>query len=203
MMNQIILASGSPRRKELLASLGVDFEVKTKPIDESFPADLPAREVATYLAKAKATAFAQEMTPEKKQEQEVSAASRPTLVITADTVVILEDKILAKPANKEEAQAMLQALSGSTHLVITGVCILAQGELRAFDETTKVVFKELSAQEIDYYIDHYKPFDKAGAYGIQEWIGMIGIERIEGDYYNVVGLPLHKLYTHLKQLGSI
>ncbi|HAS41786.1 MAG TPA: septum formation protein Maf [Microscillaceae bacterium] len=194
-MTQIILASGSPRRKELLASLGVDFQVKTKPIDETFPADLPAREVATYIAKAKAEAFAEEIKSGKVNEQ--------ALVITADTVVILGNEILAKPADKKEAQAMLQALSGSTHLVITGVCILTNEGLQTFDETTSVVFKALSAAEIDYYIDHYQPFDKAGAYGIQEWIGMVGIERIEGDYYNVVGLPVHKVYAHLKQLGAL
>ncbi|OJJ20824.1 septum formation protein Maf [marine bacterium AO1-C] len=194
-MTQIVLASGSPRRKELLGSLGVDFQVKTKPIDETFPADLPAREVATYIAKAKANAFAEEIMQGKVDKQ--------ALIITADTVVILDNKILAKPADKREAQEMLHALSGSTHLVITGVCILTQGGLQTFDEVTSVVFKELSASEIDYYIDHYQPFDKAGAYGIQEWIGMVGIERIEGDYYNVVGLPVHKVYAHLKQLGAL
>lgn len=189
-MTQITLASGSPRRKELLSSLGIDFQVRTKPIDETFPANLPAREVATYIAKAKAEAFTGDIGANE-------------LIITADTVVILGDEILAKPADKKEAQKMLQALSGSTHLVITGVCILTAEGFQTFDETTSVVFKQLSTQEIDYYIDNYQPFDKAGAYGIQEWIGMVGIERIEGDYYNVVGLPLHKVYNHLKQLGVI
>lgn len=189
-MTQITLASGSPRRKELLSSLGIDFQVKTKPIDEAFPADLPTSEVATYIAKAKAEAFTEDIGTNE-------------LIITADTVVVLGNEILAKPADKKEAQEMLQALSGSTHLVITGVCILTSEGFQTFDETTSVVFKQLSAQEIDYYIDNYKPFDKAGAYGIQEWIGMVGIERIEGDYYNVVGLPLQKVYSHLKQLGVI
>lgn len=185
-MTQITLASGSPRRKELLASLGVDFQVRTKPTDETFSSDMAPKEVAAYLAKIKAEAFAHDITPEE-------------LIITADTVVIHHQQILGKPADKAEAQQMLQLLSGDVHWVITGVCIFYEGNYHTFSETTKVTFKELTNWEINYYIDHYQPFDKAGAYGIQEWIGMVGIERIEGDYYNVVGLPLRTVYENLRK----
>lgn len=187
-MIKIILASGSPRRKELLASLGVDFEVHTKPIDESVGDSQPPHEAAQYLAHLKAQAFEGTIADDE-------------LVITADTVVIHDHKILGKPADKAEAQQMLRGLSGDRHEVVTGVCIYYQNHYDVFAESTQVVMKPLSNEEIDYYIDHYQPFDKAGAYGIQEWIGMVGIERIEGDYYNVVGLPLHTLYTKLKAIA--
>jgi septum formation protein len=187
-MTKIILASGSPRRKELLASLGVDFEVHTKPIDESVGDNQPPHEAAQYLAHLKAKAF------------EGSAAANE-LIITADTVVIHDNKILGKPADKAEAQQMLCGLADDTHEVVTGVCIYHQDRYDVFAENTQVVMKPLSNEEIDYYIDRYQPFDKAGAYGIQEWIGMVGIERIEGDYYNVVGLPLHKLYAKLRAIA--
>lgn len=185
-MTQITLASGSPRRKELLASLGVDFQVRTKPIDEDFSSDMAPEQVAAYLAKLKAEAFAYDIAPEE-------------LIITADTVVIHNQQILGKPADKAEAQRMLQTLSGAVHRVITGVCIFYKGHYYTFSETTQVTFKELTSGEINYYIDHYRPFDKAGAYGIQEWIGMVGIERIEGDYYNVVGFPLRIVYENLRK----
>ncbi|EAY31387.1 Maf family nucleotide pyrophosphatase [Microscilla marina] len=187
-MIKITLASGSPRRKELLASLGVDFEVRTKPIDESVGDAQPPHEAAQYLARLKAQAFEKDVQPHE-------------LIITADTVVIHDHKILGKPQNKAHAQQMLLALSGNTHEVVTGVCIYYQHKYEVFAETTQVVFKSLTTQEVNYYIEHYQPFDKAGAYGIQEWIGMVGIERIEGDYYNVVGLPLQKVYTRLKAIA--
>jgi len=186
MMNlshNLILASKSPRRQQLLREAGFDFEIKTKDVDESFSESLPSNEVAKYLAKKKASAFESE--------------TQNAIVITADTVVIKDTKILGKPADKSEAFAMIRSLSGSVHQVVTGVCIKQGANEIVFDDTTLVYFKELTDLEIDYYIDNYKPFDKAGAYGIQEWIGMIGITKIEGSYFNVVGLPIQKLYEEL------
>ena len=182
----LILASNSPRRQELLRSLGIPFKVQVKETDEDFPASMPAREVARYLAEQKAKAFL-------PQQQE-------TLIITADTTVVLDEDVLNKPADADEAFQMLRRLSGRSHQVITGVCLLHQQQLHSFDDTTRVYFRELDDEEINYYISQWKPFDKAGGYGIQEWIGMIGIERIEGSYYNVMGLPADKLYQHLKKL---
>lgn len=187
-MTKITLASGSPRRKELLASLGIDFQVRTKPIDESVGDTQPAAEVAEYLARLKAKVFEND-------------AQNDELIITADTVVIHNQQVLGKPKDKQHAQQMLHALSDDVHEVITGVCMYYKGNYHSFSETTRVTFKALSAKETTYYIDHYKPFDKAGAYGIQEWIGMIAIKRIEGDYYNVVGLPVYRVYAMLKELG--
>lgn len=185
----LLLASNSPRRKELLARLGLTFEVKVKEVHEDFPEHLQREEVAEYLASHKAEAYREELQDEA--------------LITADTIVCLGDRILNKPADYAEAFAMLQALSGNKHEVITGVCVLTKDQKAVFHDTTSVYFKTLSEVEIDYYITHYKPYDKAGAYGIQEWIGMIGIERIEGSYFNVVGLPVQKLYIQLKALGLV
>lgn len=182
---RLILGSKSPRRKELLKSLGFDFDLKVRSVDESFPNDLPVADLAEFIAKKKAEAF--------------DDLAEDELVITSDTVVVCEDKALAKAANKEEAKAMLELLSGKTHQVITGVCLKSKFKTVSFSETTQVHFGKLSNEEMDYYISQYQPFDKAGAYGIQEWIGMIGIEGIEGDYYNVMGLPLHKLYKELQR----
>ncbi|MFD2244834.1 Maf-like protein [Pontibacter ruber] len=181
----ILLASNSPRRKELLAGLGLTFTVRVKEVHEDFPEHLYREEVAEFLASHKADAYQHELTNE--------------LLITADTIVCLEDRILNKPADYEEAFQMLRALSGTAHEVITGVCLLTKEKKTVFHDVTKVYFKELTDAEIDYYITHYKPFDKAGAYGIQEWIGMIGIKKIEGSYFNVVGLPVQKLYDHLAE----
>lgn len=180
----LILASKSPRRQQLLKSLDLTFEIKTKDIDEDFPNNLHPQEVAKYLAEKKANAFKNDLTNE--------------VLITADTVVVMGDKILGKPDNRNEAQSMLQSLSDSVHQVITGVCIASKSQQIVFDDVTKVHFKALTQQEIDYYIDHYQPYDKAGAYGIQEWIGMIGIDKIEGSYFNVVGLPLNLVHQHLE-----
>ena len=179
----LILASKSPRRQELLRSLEVDFEIRTKEVDESFPSTIPVNEVAEYLAVKKSQAF-----------EDLKGSE---LVITSDTTVLNDGQILNKAENAQEAFEMIQSLSGKTHQVITGVCLRSSNKKVSFSETTKVTFRKLEKAEIEHYIQNYKPFDKAGAYGIQEWIGMVGIEKIEGDFYNVMGLPLHKLYKHL------
>jgi len=185
----LLLASNSPRRKELLASLGLIFDVRVKEVNEDFPEHLKRAEVAEYLASHKADAYAADIETEA--------------LITADTIVCLGDKILNKPENHEEAFAMLRVLSGTSHEVITGVCIMTKKQKVVFHDVTKVYFKHLSDAEINYYITNYKPFDKAGAYGIQEWIGMTGIKRIEGSYFNVVGLPVQKLYQKLVELNVV
>lgn len=184
----ILLASNSPRRKELLAGLGLSFEVRVKEVHEDFPEHMQREEVAEYLASHKADAYAADLQDE--------------VLITADTIVCLGERILNKPSDAAEAFEMLRALSGQAHEVITGVCLLTKETKTVFHDVTKVYFKELTDEEIQYYIEHYQPFDKAGAYGIQEWIGMIGIEKIEGSYFNVVGLPVQKLYTYLLPLDS-
>ena len=180
---KITLASKSPRRRELLAGLGIDFEVKVLPgIDESYPADMPATDVSQYIASKKAAAY--------------EVADRD-LVITADTLVIVGDEILGKPHNAADAHRMLRLLSGRRHQVTTGVCMVSADKKRSFSVTTDVAFKALSDAEIDYYIEHYRPFDKAGAYGIQEWIGYIGVTSIHGSYFNVMGLPVQRIYEEL------
>ena len=184
-MKKIILASKSPRRKELLNLLDVEFSIEVRAVNEVFSDRLKTDEVAEYLARLKADAF-KSIKPDE-------------LIITADTVVVLNDEILGKPKNTSEAQQMLKNLSGKSHLVITGVCLKTNDRLISFSSSTKVYFKKLTTSEIDYYIENYQPFDKAGSYGIQEWIGAIGITKIEGSYYNVVGLPIYKLNEELKQ----
>lgn len=179
----LILASNSPRRQELLRAAGYSFKVKTRPVDESYPSDLPPREVASFLAKKKAEAYLPHL------EDEV--------VITADTVVKLGDELLGKPGNTTEAIKMLNKLSGTDHEVITGVCVADKNMQIAFEDVTRVFFRSLNSREIEYYVEQYQPFDKAGAYGIQEWIGMVGIKKITGSYFNVVGLPVAKLYDVL------
>ena len=181
---RLILASKSPRRKELLDTLDMPFQVETYPIEEDFPEALPPEEVAEFLAIKKAKGFRQ------LQQSE--------LLLTSDTTVILNAKILGKPANRTEAIAMLTALSGTRHAVVSGVCLTTSTRQVSFSEKTAVNFRRLNPDEIEYYVDQYHPFDKAGAYGIQEWIGKIGITSIEGDYYNVVGLPLQSLYRQLQ-----
>ena len=180
---KIILASNSPRRKELLGGLGVDFEVKVlKGVDESYPDILPAKDVAEYIATEKAAAYT-------VQEDE--------LLITADTVVIVGQDILGKPKDAADACRMLRELSGKTHQVVTGVCLTTSKEQRRFSVTTDVTFKQLSDAEIEHYVDKYKPYDKAGAYGIQEWIGYIGVTALNGSYYNVMGFPVQRVYEEL------
>lgn len=182
----IILASGSPRRKELLAGLGINFETKVlKGIDESYPNNIPAKEVAEYISKQKAAAYK-------------NILNDKDMIITADTVVINGKEILGKPHNKQQASEMLENLSNKTHSVVTGVTILTKEKSISFSTETKVDFAKLSGEEINYYIDNYKPFDKAGAYGIQEWIGYVAVKSISGSYFNVMGLPIQRLYQELK-----
>ncbi len=182
---KIILASKSPRRQQMLADLGLDCEIRTKEVEEVYPSHLQLEEIPVYLAELKAKAFQEDL-----QDDE--------LVITADTIVCVDNQVLGKPKDRADAVKMLQLLSGRSHQVISGVCLMSNHKQKSFATTTKVYFKNLTSDEIDYYIDNYKPFDKAGAYGIQEWIGYIGIERIEGSYYNVVGLPIQRLYEEIK-----
>jgi septum formation protein len=183
----LILASKSPRRQQLLKDAGFKFEVVSIDVDESFPNSLKARHVAKYLAEKKANAYQSQLKNE--------------YLITADTVVIIDAQILNKPLDYDEAKSMLQKLSGRVHKVMTGVSVTNKDSMTSFDETTSVTFKTLTNKEIDHYIMAYQPFDKAGAYGIQEWIGMIGIERIDGSYFNVVGLPVHTLYKVLMEMN--
>ena len=181
----IILASASPRRRQLLEQLGIDFTVKViDGLDESYPAELAWQEIPEYISRKKAEGHSSLLTPS-------------TMIITADTLVMLDGKPLGKPADAAEARLMLRNLSGRSHFVITGVTILTSLKSTSFSTTTEVFFDSLTDDEIDFYITRFKPMDKAGAYGIQEWIGAAGIRRIEGSYYNVMGLPLHSLYTAL------
>jgi septum formation protein len=181
----IILGSKSPRRKELLSGLGVQFEIRTLDTNEDYPNTISNREVPTFLAKLKAQALVDTLKAEE-------------ILITSDTIVLLENEILGKPKDASQAFEMLRKLSGKSHEVITGVHLRSQQKSKSFQVVTKVYFKELADAEIDYYIQNYKPFDKAGSYGIQEWIGYIGISKIEGSYFNVVGLPVSELYDELK-----
>ena len=182
----IILASKSPRRQELLRGMGLDFEILTKETSEDYPAELPLDEVPKYLSLQKSLAF---------NENELPV---DYLLITSDTVVICEGEILGKPKDKEDAERMLQLLSGKTHHVVTGVTVRSAGKTESFAVRSNVTFAELDEEEINYYIEHCKPYDKAGAYGIQEWIGYVGISGLEGSFYNVMGLPTRKLYQCLK-----
>jgi septum formation protein len=181
-----ILASRSPRRAQLLKSLGIDFKVIVKEVDESYPSILKNEEIPVYLAKLKARPFLNDM-------------GEKDLVITADTIVCLDGKVLGKPKNKKEAHQMLNELSGKNHQVISGVCLTSKNKQLSFFSASDVYFKKLTGEEIDYYVSTFKPFDKAGAYGIQEWIGSIGISHIEGSFYNVMGLPVQKLYEEIQK----
>ncbi len=183
---QVILASKSPRRQELLRGMGVDFEILTKETPENYPTDLPLDEVPKYLSLQKSLAFRDEELP------------ADYLLITSDTVVICEGEILGKPKDKEDAERMLRLLSGKTHHVVTGVTVRSAKKTESFAVRSNVTFAELDDEEINYYIEHCKPYDKAGAYGIQEWIGYVGISGLEGSFYNVMGLPTRKLYQCLK-----
>ena len=183
---KIILASNSPRRKELLAGLDLQFEVRVlQGIDESYPADLPTQKIAEFISKKKADAYVETMADDE-------------LVITADTVVILGDEVMGKPHDEADAKRMLGELSGQTHQVATGVTLSTRQRQMSFSVVTNVTFKQLSADEIDYYVRTYQPMDKAGAYGIQEWIGYIGVTALEGSYFNVMGLPVQRIYEALK-----
>ena len=185
---RVVLASNSPRRKELLSGLGIAYEVKTLPdIDESFPEGMDGVEIPAYIARAKADAYREMMAPDE-------------LIITADTIVWLDGEVMGKPHDAEDARRMLRALSGQTHQVITGVCLTTADAQKSFATVTDVTFCRLSEEEIAYYVEHYRPMDKAGSYGIQEWIGFVGVESISGSYFNVMGLPIQRLYTELKKL---
>ncbi|MHB9055145.1 MAG: Maf-like protein [Paludibacteraceae bacterium] len=179
----IILGSASPRRNELLKGLDIDFEIQTNEVEETYPDDLIGVDIPMYLAQKKADAY-------KLQGN--------TLLITADTIVWMDGKVYGKPADRDDARKMLQTLSGRMHQVITGVCVKTSEGKRVFHVITDVYFCRFSDSEIEYYLDHYKPYDKAGSYGVQEWIGYIAVERIEGSYFNVMGLPVQRLYNVLK-----
>ncbi|MBI3136928.1 MAG: septum formation protein Maf [Bacteroidetes bacterium] len=183
---KIILASKSPRRHELLKGLGLEFEVRIKEIEENYPAEMNAEDVPAYLAEKKAAEFLNEMQPDE-------------IIITSDTIVIHNGKILEKPKSVQEAQIMLHTLADSEHLVVTGVCIRSKEKKVVFSEHTRVEFSPLTAYEIDFYIEKYKPFDKAGSYGAQDWIGFVAIKKLTGSYFNVMGLPVHRVYEELKK----
>ena len=185
--HRIILASGSPRRQQFLKELDVDFEIQLKDIEEIYPEHLQAEEITNFLAKLKASAFALDLDDND-------------ILITSDTIVWLNNKALGKPKDYDDAFEMLTEMSGTTHKVITSVCLKTIDKEVVFYEETLVTFTALSSDEIKYYLNNYKPFDKAGSYGIQEWIGLVAIEKIEGSYANVVGLPTHRLYEELMKL---
>lgn len=187
----VVLASNSPRRRELLADLGIDFKVRTiKGIDESYPRDMPVLEIAEFISQKKAQAYQRLM-----GENEI--------IITADTVVILGNEVLGKPADTADACRMLRELSGNTHKVVTGVTIVMPGRMSSFSAVTDVEFAQLSDEDIDFYVDNYRPLDKAGAYGIQEWIGYVGVTGLNGSYYNVMGLPIQRLVEELRRLNIV
>lgn len=184
----IILASNSPRRRELLSGLGVDYEVRTLPgVDESYPDTLSGEDIPVYISREKAAAYLPSIAPDE-------------LIITADTIVWLDGRVLGKPADEADACRMLRELSGRTHRVITGVTLSTAAFQKSFAVTSEVEFAPLTEEEITYYVDHYRPLDKAGAYGVQEWIGFIGVRRLSGSYFNVMGLPIQRLYQELKEL---
>lgn len=184
----LYLASASPRRRQLMSNLGCEVKlIEPRDVDESFPSDISVEEAPVYISRKKAEAYCDVITPDM-------------IVVTADTVVIAENKLLGKPRSTDEAIKMLETLSGKRHKVITGVTLTTSERLQSFKTITEVDFDTLTADEIEYYINEFKPLDKAGAYGIQEWIGYIGIKGIIGDYYNVMGLPVHDLYKHLLSL---
>ena len=185
---KIVLASNSPRRHELMSGLEIDYEIKTLPdIDESYPESLKAEEIPLYISRHKAEAYRNVM---KDNE----------LIITADTIVYIDNQVLGKPKDEEDAKAMLHKLSGRTHLVITGVCLTTTSWQRSFSATTEVTFATLTNEEISHYVTKYKPLDKAGAYGVQELIGYIGVSSLKGSYYNVMGLPIQRLYRELQNI---
>lgn len=185
---RLILASQSPRRRELLTGCDLDYRIADPyPCEEVYPADMPAREVPAYLSGLKSRCFPRPLAPRE-------------ILVTADTVVIAGGRILGKPADRDHARRMLRTLSAATHTVVTGVTLRTPAALRQFSSESRVTFRPLTEEEIDYYLDRYRPYDKAGAYGIQEWIGYVAIERIEGSFYNVMGLPVQRLFVELGQL---
>ena len=188
-MKKIVLSSNSPRRKELLGELGIDFEVRViEGIDETYPKELSVEEVPQYIAREKARVY---------------IVGKDEVLLTADTVVVLGNEIMGKPHDEADAMRMLRQLSGKTHQVITGVCLTTNDKQVTFADVTDVSFADLTDDEIKYYVDNFRPLDKAGAYGIQEWIGLAGVTGIKGSYFNVVGLPVHRVYAELKKLEAI
>lgn len=186
---KIILASNSPRRRELLSGLGFDYEVRTlQGLDESYPEGLSMEEIPQYISRKKAAAY---------------TLGEDELLITADTIVWLDGEVLGKPVDEEDAKQMLRKLSGKTHQVVTGVTLSWSDQQHSFASISQVTFAQLTDEEIDYYVTYYHPLDKAGAYGIQEWIGYIGVTSIEGSYFNVMGLPVQRLYTEMKKLNLL
>jgi len=183
---KIILASKSPRRQELLKGLNLNFEVRTKDVEENYPSTMAPEEVPLFLAEKKANAFIDELKPNE-------------IIITSDTIVIHDGKILEKPKSKEDAHQMLRTLANSTHTVVTGVCIQSLEKKELFSDHTLVEFNPLTDEEIDFYIENYEPFDKAGSYGAQDWIGFVAIKKLTGSYFNVMGLPVHLVYDVLKR----
>jgi septum formation protein len=186
---RIILASQSPRRQQLLREMGLRFDVVARDFDESWPQELTGFEIAVHIAEKKARSF-------------IGEISDNDILITADTIVWCNNKVLGKPVDVTDAISILYEISGNTHEVITGVAILSNSRMVVFHESTRVTFEKMSEDEIRFYAENFSPFDKAGAYGIQEWIGIIGCSRIEGSYFNVVGLPVHKVYAELKNIFS-
>ncbi|MDE6631227.1 MAG: Maf family nucleotide pyrophosphatase [Bacteroidales bacterium] len=184
---KLVLGSASPRRKDLLSALGFEFETITKDVDESYPLSMPRESVPEYLSHIKSMAFSDDELPENY------------LLVTADTMVLLDNKPFGKPADRDQAVRFLYALSGQTHKVITGISLRTRERQHTFSVESKVTFRVLSLEEIEYYVDKYKPYDKAGSYGIQEWIGYVGIEAIEGSFYNVMGLPTQRLYREMAE----
>ena len=192
-MQKIILASRSPRRKQLLAWAEIPFEVKSSETDESYPVILSPQEVAIHIARNKALTVLQ-------ADESAHIAIAETPILAADTIVVLNDEIIGKPSNRSDAINILRKLSGKKHLVITGVVILYNKSEVFFADTTEVEFHELTNEQIEFYVDNYKPFDKAGAYAIQEWIGVVGIKSVNGDFYNVMGLPISRVLMELKKM---
>ena len=188
---RIVLASQSPRRKELLAGLGLEYETRVLPdVDESFPPELTGGDIPMYIAREKAEAYRPSLGADE-------------LLITADTIVWLDDAVLGKPADRDDALRMLRKLSGHVHDVYTGVCLTTLRWQRAFTARTEVRFSSLDEEEITWYVDHFRPFDKAGAYGVQEWIGYVAVEHISGSYFNIMGLPVQRLYRELKKIPAL
>ena len=193
-MESIVLASRSPRRKQLLEWAEIDFDIVTKETDESFPPEMPVEDVPVYIARNKALAV--------QQSDIYKPYESGNIIVAADTVVILENTIIGKPADEDEAVRILTRLSGKTHQVITGVAMLTDGQEVTFSDTTEVSFHDLSLNQINHYVENYKPLDKAGAYAIQEWIGVTGIKSIKGDFYNVMGLPVSRVVRELKKMSA-
>lgn len=188
---KLVLASNSPRRHQLLTDLGLSYEIRLREVDETYPEHLRRAEVAEYLAAHKAAAYASDLAPDE-------------VVLTADTIVCLEDDVLNKPVDEAEAKHMLTRLQGRAHDVFTGVCLLSgDGQRTVFSDQTRVHFRALSPAEIEFYVRNFSPLDKAGAYGAQDWVGMVGVTRLEGSYFNVMGLPVHRVWEELAKLGLV